>query len=223
MSYAKIENKDCLEALKQMDSGIFDLILSDSPYMEYKTSHRKDKEDKLSQPIQYQDQKDQVETIRECIRVLKMDRAFFLFTNWQNIWWMQQPNQSFLRNMIIWVKNNWSAGDLYGSFGNKYEVILLGSKGKWEYKGKREPDVWFFDRVEPTIRIHPTEKPVELYMKIIKNSTDEGDLILDPYCGSGASCIAALETNRNIISFEIDPEYCRRANKRINLWRAEHE
>jgi len=215
MSKATVICGDSLEALKQMDSEIFDLILSDAPYMEYKTGHRKDKEGKLSQPIIYQDQKDQQETIKECIRVLKMDRAFFLFTNWQNIWWMQQPNQSFLRNMIIWNKGNWSAGDLKGSFGNQYEVILLGTKGKWEYKGKRESDIWAIPRVG-TNRIHPTEKPVELYMKIIENSTDEGDLILDPYCGSGASCIAALGLNRNIISFEIDKEYVERANRRID-------
>jgi len=210
----KIINGDCLEAIKNMDSDLFDLILSDPPYMEYKTRHRQDKSDKLSQAIIYQDQKDQIETIRECIRVLKMDRAFFLFTNWRNIWWMQQPYQTFLRNMIIWDKGNWSMGDLKGSFGNQYEIILLGVKGKWEYKGKRESDIWAIPRVG-TIRLHPTEKPVELYKKIIENSTDEGDLILDPYIGSGSSVIAALELNRNIIGYEIDPEYYQRSLGRI--------
>ncbi len=221
MSYARVENKDCLEAIKQMDSGIFDLVLSDPPYMEYKTSHRKDKESKLSQPIIYQDQRDQVETIKECIRVLKMDRAFFLFTNWQNIWWMQQPNQSFLRNMIIWDKGNWSAGDLKGSFGNQYEVILLGCKGKWEYRGRRESDIWTIPRMG-TNRIHPTEKPVELYKKIIENSTDEGDLILDPYGGSGSSAIAALELNRNILVYELDTAFKEGIDRRIKTWQKEH-
>jgi len=59
------------------------------------------------------------------------------------------------------------------------------------------------DRVG-TDRIHPTEKPVELYKKIIANSTREGDLILDPYGGSGASAVAALELNRNILVYELD-------------------
>jgi site-specific DNA-methyltransferase (adenine-specific) len=216
MSEAQVILGDSLEALKQMDSEIFDLVLSDPPYMEYKTSHRKDKESKLSQPIIYQDQRDQVEAIRECIRVLKMDRAFFLFTNWEQDWWMQKALGTLLRNKIIWVKNNWSAGDLKGSFGNQYEEILLGVKGRWEYKGKREPDVWNFDRVEPTSRIHPTEKPVELYHKIIENSTDEGDWILDSYGGSGSSAIAALELNRNILVYEIDEEYHSRILRRID-------
>ena len=211
----QVINGDCLSGLKNMDTGIFDLVISDPPYMEYHTSHRKDKESKLSQPIIYQDQREQVLTINECKRVLKMDRAFFLFTNWQNIWWMQQPNQTFLRNMIIWDKGNWSAGDLTGSFGNQYEVILLGSKGNWKYRGKRESDIWSDIPRMGTNRVHPTEKPIDLYKKIIENSTDEGDLILDPYGGSGSSCIAALELNRSIICYELDKDYYSGIIKRL--------
>ncbi len=208
---------DCLEEMKQMDSDIVDLVLIDAPYFDYHTGHRKDKESKLSQSLIQQSKEDQLEVVKESIRVLKQDRAFYYFTNWQESWWFQQRYYTFLRNMIIWDKGNWSAGDLKGSFGNQYEVILLGAKGKWEYKGKREPDIWTIPRVG-TKRIHPTEKPVELYKKIIENSTDVGDLILDPYCGSGASCIAALELDRNIISFDIDEEFCNRAKERIDTW-----
>jgi len=202
----QILNSDCLEALTRMDDNIFDLVLCDPPYFDYKTGYRKDKEGKLSQSLVQQSQADQLRVIRECIRTLKQDRAFFIFTNWEQDWWMQQALGGLLRNKIIWNKGNWSAGDLKGSFGNMYEVILLGVKGKWEYKGKRESDIWNIPRVG-TKRIHSTEKPVELYRKIIENSTDEGDLILDPYGGSGASVIAALELNRNILVYEIDTEY----------------
>lgn len=218
MSIAQVICGNSLEALKNMDSEIFDLVLSDAPYMDYKTGHRKDKGNKLSQPIVQQSQDDQIITIRECIRVLKPDRPFFLFTNWEQDWWMQKALGTLLRNKIIWVKNNWTAGDLKGSFANQYEVILLGVKGKWEYKGKREPDVWYFDRVEPTSRIHPTEKPVELYKKIIVNSTAQGDFIIDPYCGSASSAIAALETGRDFLGYEIDPIFHQRGIDRINTW-----
>ena len=214
MSEATVIKGDCLEAISQMDEGIFDLVLSDPPYFEYKTSHRKDKASKLSQAIVYQDRQDQIRVIQQCVRTLKKDRAFFLFTNWEQDWWMQQALGSLLRNKIIWNKGNWSAGDLKGSFGNMYEVILLGVKGKWEYKGKREPDIWEIPRMG-TDRIHPTEKPVALYKKIIENSTDEGDLILDPYGGSGSSCIAALELNRNILVYEVDKEYKEGIDRRI--------
>ena len=206
---------DCLEGLLQMDSDIVDLVLLDPPYFNYKTGHRKDKADKLSQSIVQQPRDEQIEVIRQCIRVLKPNRAFFVFTSWENIWWMSQPFLSLWRNMIIWDKGNWTAGDLKGSFGNQYEVILLGSKGKWEFKGKRESDIWRIPRVG-TKRLHPTEKPVELYLKIIENSTNVGDFVIDPYVGSGSSAEAAFRLGRNFLGYEIDKTFWERATKRIN-------
>jgi len=192
--------------MKQLESNIVDLVVSDPPYFEYVTGHRKDKTSKLSKPFAMQSQEDQVRVIQECLRVLKPDSAIFVFTNWENIHWLFRPFQGIWRNMIIWDKGNWTAGDLKGSFGNQYEVILLGVKGKWQYRGKREPDIWAVPRVG-TDRIHPTEKPVALYEKIILNSTDAGDLVLDPYGGSGSSVEACIKTGRHCIAYEIDKEF----------------
>jgi len=215
----KIINGDCLENLKNTDDEVFDLVLIDAPYFDYKTGHRKNKEDKLSQSLIQQDRKDQLEVVKECIRVLKSGCAFFYFTNWQEAWWFQQRFHSFLRNEIIWDKGNWTAGDLKGSLGNRYEVIFLGVKGKgWKYRGKRINDIWDDIPRVGTKRIHSTEKPVALYKKIIELATDEGDFILDPYLGSGASVIAALETNRNILGYELDKEYYQRIEGRISEW-----
>lgn len=210
---------DCLEGLSQMDAGVADCILIDAPYFDYKTGHRKDKEGKLSQSLVQQDRNDQIRTVRECIRVLKDGKSFWYFTNWQEAWWFQEQFHTFLRNEIIWVKNNWTAGHLEGSLGNKHEVIFLGTKGRgWKHRGGRIHDIWEIDRVG-TNRIHPTEKPVELYTKILELATDEGDFVIDPYLGSGASVIAALETNRNILGYEIDPDYHKRILERIEDWK----
>lgn len=214
---------DCLEGLLAMDAGIADLVLIDAPYFDYKTSHRKDKEDKLSQSLVQQSQDDQKRVVQECIRVLKDGKSFWYFTNWQEAWWFQQRFHTFLRNEIIWDKGNWTAGDLKGSFGNKYEVIFLGTKGKgWGYKGGRIHDIWGENNSLPRVgtkRLHSTEKPVDLYKKIIEIATNEGDFIIDPYGGSGSSVIAALELNRNILVYEIDPEYYNRINRRIAEWK----
>lgn len=211
---------DCLEALKQMDDEIFDLVLLDAPYFNYKTGHRQDKSDKLSQSLVQQDRRDQLEVVQECIRTLKSGCAFFYFTNWQEAWWFQQRFYTFLRNEIIWDKGNWAAGHLEGSFGNRYEVIFLGTKGRgWKYRGgKRINDIWEDIPRVGTSRIHPTEKPIDLYKRLIELSTDEGSFILDPYLGSGASVIAALETNRNILGYEIDPEFHNRIERRIESY-----
>lgn len=210
----QVFNQDCLEAITRMDKDIFDLVLIDSPYVDYKTSHRKDKTSKLSQSFVQQSREDQIRVIQECVRVLKPNKAFYVFTNWENIWWIQQVFEGVFRNMLVWDKQNWSAGDLKGSFGNQYEIIFLGAKGKWQYKGKRESDIWSIPRMG-TKRIHPTEKPVNLYKKLIENSTDEGELILDPYGGSGSSVEAAIRTNRHIVTYEIDPEYHKGIMERV--------
>jgi len=209
---------DCLEALKSMDNEIFDLVLIDAPYFDYKTGFRKDKEGKLSQPLVQQDQRDQLEVVTECIRVLKTGCAFYYFTNWQEAWWFQERFHTFLRNEIVWEKNNWAAGDLEGSFGCKWEAIFLGTKGRgWKHRGGRAHDIWEFDRVG-TKRTHSTEKPLALYKQLIEVSTEPGALILDPYGGSGVSVIAALETGRNIICYEIDEEYKIGIDRRIDTY-----
>jgi len=202
MSLIQVNHGDSLEALLAMPEGIADLALIDPPYFDYKTGHRKDKEGKLIQSLVRQDRDSQLRTVQECIRVLKDNRAFFFFTNWQEAWWFQQRFQpvGLLRNEIIWDKGNWTAGDLEGSLGNKYEVIFLGAKGRWKVKDKRLHDIWEIPRVG-TDRLHPTEKPVDLYVKIIELATEPGELVLDPYLGSGASMEAAIKTGRNFIGW----------------------
>ena len=209
---------DSLEGLLKMDTGVADIALIDPPYFDYKTGHRKDKQGKLSQSLVQQDRVDQLRTVEECIRVLKMDRTFWFFTNWQEAWWFQERfmPRGLIRNQIIWNKGNWTAGDLTGSFGNMYEVIFFGVKGNWKLKDKRINDLesWDIPRVG-TDRLHPTEKPVELYTQILELATEPGALVVDPYVGSGASAEAALKTGRLYIGWDVDGYYAEIARRRI--------
>ena len=63
--------------------------------------------------------------------------------------------------------------------------------------------------------IHPTQKPVALFEYLIKTYTNEGELVLDNCIGSGTTAIAAINTNRNFIGFELDEKYYEIANERI--------
>lgn len=110
-----------------------------------------------------------------------------------------------VKNTIIWVKNNWTAGDLKGNLGNQYECIIFGTRGKFSLHGHRFSNVWEFDRVPPTH--HPTMKPIALVGRGIEIATKEGDTVLDPFLGSGTTLRAALETKRNCFGFEIDRKY----------------
>mgnify|MGYP002682628005 CR=1 FL=1 len=66
-------------------------------------------------------------------------------------------------------------------------------------------------------KLHPTQKPVDLFEYLIKTYTKEGDTVLDFTMGSGTTGVAAVKTNRNFIGIELDKEYFEIANKRINL------
>lgn len=87
-----------------------------------------------------------------------------------------------------------------------------------EYKdtGYRYPtQIWKFKRDILVSNLHPTQKPVLLYEELMKTYSNEGDLILDNCAGSGTVGIAALNTNRNFIGFEIDKNYFDIAKNRI--------
>jgi DNA modification methylase len=65
-------------------------------------------------------------------------------------------------------------------------------------------------------KVHPTQKPIELFEKFILDSTDEGAVVLDTFMGSGTTAIACIKTKRNYIGFEIQEKYIKIATERIN-------
>ena len=81
---------------------------------------------------------------------------------------------------------------------------------------KTEPDIWKARKVAPTNnRNHPSEKPVELLERMILNSSNEGDMVLDCFTGSGSTGVACVNTNRKFIGFELEKKYYDIAEKRI--------
>ncbi len=66
-------------------------------------------------------------------------------------------------------------------------------------------------------QVHPTQKPLDLMKNLIRMTTSEGDLILDPFCGSATTLAAAKELNREGIGIELNPEYFQIAVKRLSL------
>lgn len=120
-----------------------------------------------------------------------------------------------IKNTLIWVKNNWTAGDLKGDFGNQYECIAFIPKGDFELKTYRYSNVLEFDRVPPTSLQHPTEKPLLLLKRLIECATNVGDIVFDPFMGSGSTCVAAKQMGRNYIGIDIDPIHFSTAEKRL--------
>lgn len=108
---------------------------------------------------------------------------------------------------IIWAKNTFTLGR--SDYQRQYEPILYGWKEGQTHHwcGARDQgDVWFVDR---PVRndLHPTMKPVELVERAVRNSSDEGQLVLDPFGGSGSTLIAAEKNRRRARLIELDPAY----------------
>ncbi len=140
-----------------------------------------------------------------------------MFCNSNHIDFFKQEFEKYFKfkNILIWVKNNWTAGDLKGAYAKKTEFILFGSKGRHILNGKRNSDVLSFKRVVGKKQLHQNQKPVDLLEFLIKKSSNEGDTVLDCFMGSGSTGVACVNTNRNFIGIELDNDYFNIAKKRI--------
>jgi DNA modification methylase len=108
---------------------------------------------------------------------------------------------------IIWAKDRFTLGR--SDYQRQYEPMLYGWKqgGGHYWCGDRDQgDVWFVDK--PVVNdLHPTMKPVELIERAIRNSSQGGELVLDPFSGSGSTLIACEKTGRQARLLEIAPLY----------------
>lgn len=110
-----------------------------------------------------------------------------------------------LKHILIWAKNNHVLGR--SDYNYKHEPIIYGWFKKHKFYGRSEVSVWEIGKPQSS-KLHPTMKPVKLYARAIGNSSKEGDLVLDPFGGSGTCIIACEQLNRRALSFEIEPSYC---------------
>ena len=118
---------------------------------------------------------------------------------------------------IIWAKNTFTVGR--SDYQRQYEPILYGWRegAKHHWCGDRDQgDVWFVDKplANP---LHPTMKPLLLIEKAMENSSVPGDLVLDPFLGSGSTLIACERTGRVCYGIELEPEY---ASVAVMRWEA---
>jgi DNA modification methylase len=108
--------------------------------------------------------------------------------------------------MLIWVKSAPVIGRL--DYHPQHELILYGWKGTHVFRKSPDRSVLFEPKVKKNDR-HPTMKPVSLMRRLILNSSKPGDIVYDPFLGSGTTLLACEQTKRRCIGIELDPEYCR--------------
>jgi len=220
MELNTIYNEDCIEGMKNIESNSIDLIVTDPPYLvKYKTGRRKDKSHKFTKEILNDDNEQLLKDyIAECYRIMKDDTAMYMFCSSNKVDFFKQELEQYftIKNMIIWVKNNHTAGDLQSAFGRKYEIIFLVNKGRSKFNGTRLTDVWEFKRVAGKGQLHQNQKPIEMIEQCIEKHSNENDVVFDGFMGSGTTAVASVNKNRRYLGFELDKEYYDIASNRID-------
>lgn len=218
---------DCLDIMANIPSGSIDLIVTDPPY---KTTARGSagnsggmlqKEINKKGKVFEHNNIDVKDYAPEFYRVLKEGTHCYVMTNHKNLIDMLNVFTDcgfhFVKS-LIWDKGNKIMGRFYMS---QFEYILFFRKGKAKnINNCGTSDILSVPNKKTKGRdgnnIHDTEKPVRLMEILIENSSKEGDLVLDPFMGSGTTGVAAINTNRRFIGIELDEQYFKIAENRIN-------
>ncbi len=239
-----IYNDDCFKILTKLKKNSVDMIFADPPYFlssggvschsGRQVSVDKGEWDKvlsIDDKINYNR-----EWIRLCREVLKDDGSIWISGTFHNIYTigvaLEKEGFAIINN-ITWQKPNPAPNLACRCFTNSTETILWArkqltakKKGKHTFNyelmkeindGKQMKDVWLMPLVskkEKTCGHHPTQKPLGLLERILLASTNEEDLVLDPFSGSGTTGIACIKLNRRYIGIEIEEEFCEITKKR---------
>lgn len=181
----------------------------------------------------------------ECKRILSQNGSIFVNIKNRYIddnvippfWILDYFRDMFLKNIIIW-NFDWG-GSTNKRFSPRYEYVFWFTKNKDDYifnlndikipalnyrpdrfktQEKNPSDVWYLQMVSgnyPERTSHPAQYPEELVERIVKVASNEGDVVLDPFIGSGTTAKVARDLKRKYIGYEIIPEYVKIAEERL--------
>ena len=151
----------------------------------------------------------------ELFRVLSKDAACFLFCSHHSIpTFIPNATQSGfeVKNLLVWDKMWFGMG---GNWRPNFELVLLLTKGRFVTKSHNKDNLLRYRRVTPSKMTHVAEKPVELLEELIVEPDYEPQVILDPFCGTGATLVAAKKLGRHFLGFDIEPKYVEIARQRL--------
>lgn len=214
------------EILANLNGRRIDAIITDPPYGVGHISGFAKVDTKNQRAIQGDD--NPTEALDQFYKVMDLlvphlaDEAdVYVFTSWKVIdLWVeacQLVAAKELRycNLLVWEKGWPGLGDLEANWPLSVEFIIYLKKGRRPINSRRS-SVLAFDKPVPSQQIHPTEKPVDLLMELLKQSTKPGDLVVDPWAGSASLLDACRLSERDAIGIELDDEFYRRANNRLS-------
>ena len=169
---------------------------------------------------------DQKEWIEVCAPVIKEGGSIIIFMDWKNLSYLVealQDNGFTVKDLIRWEKPNPMPRNVESRYVMDYEVAIWAVKGKKGWTFNKPKNVSYLKPVfkggvvlGKNKRLHPTQKNLEVFKEIIKIHTNPGEIVFDPFSGSGTTAVACVETGRNSVSTEIDPEYYSKSVERLH-------
>ena len=205
---------DCLEVMdKLIEQNVkINAIITDPPYGINLTPQRKTGKFKNTKVLN----DDSLEWIDDFV-----DKSFLLtnnltivFCGWQTIDVVKKSleRKYIIKNILVWNKDWFGMGNNYRP---NYELIILACKKNFTTKSNNKSNILTYRRLSPKKMLHSCEKPISLLEDLILELTDENDIILDTFMGSGSTGVACLNTNRKFIGIELDEKYFEIAKNRI--------
>jgi site-specific DNA-methyltransferase (adenine-specific) len=236
----RIYNEDCLEGMKKIDDGSVDMILCDLPY-----GTTQNKWDSVIPLDKLWEQYNRIIKPSGAVVLTASGRftAELMMSNikyWKyNLVWQKTTPTGFLNAKKMPLRIHEDICVFYKKLpiynpqktkGNPRKVSKATHKinckettnyGKhnlstYDSTERYPTSIFKFPTDKQKSSLHPTQKPVALFEYLIKTYTNKGDLVLDNCIGSGTTAVAAIDTNRNFIGFELDKDYFDIANERIN-------
>lgn len=220
MEVNKIICGDCLEVIQTFPNLSIDCMIVDPPYSSgARTDSGKTARGKMLRGDNHEwFSHDNMSTtgfswfIRHFLVLLKPkmkpNAVGYVFSDWRQYPTIAPIIESAgfrLNNLIVWDKTHFGMG---GFYRNQHELIAFFSNGASPKPQRRDiANIIKAKNIHVKDRVHPTQKPFELLKPLIEISTQMGDLVLDPMCGSGATCVAAKQLGRNYIGIDISPKY----------------
>ena len=215
-----VSQLDAVSWLKTLDSESIDLIVTDPPYESLEKHRAKGTTTRLKVSKSSSNQWFSVfpndrfeELLEEIYRVLKKNSHFYLFCDQETMFVVKPIAEKVgfkFWKPIVWDKMAIGMGYHYRA---RYEFILFFEKGKRKLNDLGVPDVLQAKRVW---KGYPTEKPVDLIQTLIEQSSTRGELVVDPFFGSGATLVAANSLDRKWAGTDISEAAHEHFSKRIS-------
>ena len=213
METNRIYNEDCLEGMKSIPEKSVNITLTDIPYGEVNRKsnglRNLNKEEADIFNI------DMDELLREIYRVTEGQIIIFCGKEQFSEIYKFFANKKGTTRSIIWQKTNPSPmNGQYVYLSGVEHAVWFKPRGRKVFNAHCKNTVFTYSN--GSRKIHPTQKNVDLFKELIADNSNEGEIVFDPFMGSGTTAIAAIDTGRDYIGFELDEEYYKLSEQRIS-------